>query len=291
MTTSDSTAATRPARTPTLPVVLGVKSCPSWDEVRWHLVSGPPVCCPARKVARCQARKVTPHVVSIDFQRRNLLSDPVACLPLVDGRPMSANLVRAGRVRAGPACLVGRRSRTDAGSTGAGKNSIMWCRWSPASGHRDGLVGVSGIFSSCDRPPAAVMATLTLRRASSRADVAAAVVGGDDAAGRWLTDLSADGPLFADSLGGLRDPSNTMADLRDTRGADGFAWVTSHAFRKTAVTLLDEAAHRSGDRRQFGHSKPSMTQDVYLDRKLVNPAAAQALEGAALKPPPGFREG
>lgn len=100
-----------------------------------------------------------------------------------------------------------------------------------------------------------------------------------------LTDPAEDGPVFADSLGGLRDPSNTMADLRDARGTDGFAWVTSHVFRKTAATIMDEAgltARVIAD--QLGHTKPSMTQDVYLGRKLVNPATAEALEGAAVKP-------
>ncbi|HEX5403516.1 MAG TPA: site-specific integrase [Pseudonocardiaceae bacterium] len=97
-----------------------------------------------------------------------------------------------------------------------------------------------------------------------------------------------DGPVFADALGGLRDPSNTMADLREARGTDGFAWVTSHVFRKTAATILDEAgltARLIAD--QLGHSKPSMTQDVYLGRKVVSPATAAALEGAAVKPPTG----
>lgn len=101
---------------------------------------------------------------------------------------------------------------------------------------------------------------------------------------RRLADPAADGPVFADSLSGLRDPSNTMADLREARGTDGFAWVTSHVFRKTAATILDEAgltARVIAD--QLGHSKPSMTQDVYLGRKVVNPATAAALEGAAVK--------
>jgi transcriptional regulator with XRE-family HTH domain len=105
-------------------------------------------------------------------------------------------------------------------------------------------------------------------------------------------DPADDGPVFCDSLGGLRDPSNTMADLREARGTEGFAWVTSHVFRKTAATIMDEAgltARVIAD--QLGHSKPSMTQDVYLGRKLVSPAAAEVLERAAVKPPSGFREG
>ncbi|MCS7483098.1 tyrosine-type recombinase/integrase [Umezawaea endophytica] len=90
-----------------------------------------------------------------------------------------------------------------------------------------------------------------------------------------------DGPVFPDGLGGLRDPSNTRRNIRNARGFDEFAWVTSHVFRKTAATILDEAnlsARLVAD--QLGHSRPSMTQDVYLGRKTVNRQAADALESA-----------
>lgn len=92
-------------------------------------------------------------------------------------------------------------------------------------------------------------------------------------------DQRADTPVFPDSLGGLRDGSNTMRALREARGTDGFAWVTSHVFRKTAATLMDDAglsARTIAD--HLGHAKPSMTQDVYMGRSVANPAAAGALE-------------
>jgi hypothetical protein len=71
-----------------LPKVLGVKSGASWDEVRVRLVPGQKpedvdevarALASARKVQRCQVRELTPNVVSIDFQRRNLLAEPVTC--------------------------------------------------------------------------------------------------------------------------------------------------------------------------------------------------------------------
>ncbi|XVV05087.1 tyrosine-type recombinase/integrase [Actinosynnema sp. CA-248983] len=86
-------------------------------------------------------------------------------------------------------------------------------------------------------------------------------------------------PVFPDALGGWRDPNNTRRDLRSARGTEGFAWVTSHVFRKTCATILDEAKLTPREiADQLGHSRPSMTQDVYLGRKVVNPAAAEALE-------------
>lgn len=106
----------------------------------------------------------------------------------------------------------------------------------------------------------------------------------------WATEMlrtrhqhadTVDEPVFPDALGGLRDPSNTRRDLRNARGETEFAWVTSHVFRKTAATILDEAglsARTVAD--QLGHARPSLTQDVYLGRKAVSRDAADALEAA-----------
>ena len=76
-----------------------------------------------------------------------------------------------------------------------------------------------------------------------------------------------------------RDPSNTSRDLREARDRAGFGWVTSHVFRKTVATVLDEAgltAREIAD--QLGHDRPSLTQDVYMARKAVGETAAAALE-------------
>ena len=65
-----------------------------------------------------------------------------------------------------------------------------------------------------------------------------------------------DAAVFTAPLGGLRDPSNTQADLRDALDTAGFEWVTSHVFRKTTATLLDQAglsARAIAD--QLGHSQ------------------------------------
>jgi integrase len=67
-----------------------------------------------------------------------------------------------------------------------------------------------------------------------------------------------------------RDPSNTSRDLRQARDRAGYEWVTSHVFRKTVATLMDEAgmtAREIAD--QLGHARPSLTQDVYMERDVV----------------------
>lgn len=91
-----------------------------------------------------------------------------------------------------------------------------------------------------------------------------------------------DQPLFPDVLGGFRDPANVRRELRDARGDDeALAWITSHTFRRTAATILDEASLTGrliAD--QLGHTRPSMTQDIYMGRRAVDSRTAQALDAA-----------
>ena len=57
--------------------------------------------------------------------------------------------------------------------------------------------------------------------------------------------------------------------------------MTPHTFRKTTATLLDLddfSAREIAD--QLGHARPSITQDVYLGRKIKNPRAVEALAAA-----------
>ena len=58
-----------------------------------------------------------------------------------------------------------------------------------------------------------------------------------------------------------------------------FDGVTSHYFRKTVATLMDEAglsARSAAD--QLGHAKPSLTADIYMGRKKRATGAAEVLE-------------
>jgi integrase len=75
-------------------------------------------------------------------------------------------------------------------------------------------------------------------------------------------------------------PGST-ADRRRIRCADGpWSWVTSHTFRKTVATRLDEAglsARQVAD--QLGHANPSMTLDVYFGRQVVSAEVARVLDG------------
>jgi len=86
-------------------------------------------------------------------------------------------------------------------------------------------------------------------------------------------------PVFPAALGGWRDPSNTQADLRDAFTNAGFDWVTSHIFRKTVATVMDQAGLSSrAAADQLGHANTSMTSDVYFGRKALATGAAAVLE-------------
>ena len=85
--------------------------------------------------------------------------------------------------------------------------------------------------------------------------------------------------VFPSQLAKLRDRSNTATDLRNVLDPLGFDWATSHTFRKTAATLLDEgglSVREIAD--QLGHANVSMTQNVYFGRKQATVRAARALD-------------
>ncbi len=87
--------------------------------------------------------------------------------------------------------------------------------------------------------------------------------------------------VFLNPNGHLRDPRNTSGDLRQALYRAGLPWVTSHTFRKTVATRLDDAglsARQIAD--HLGHSRPSLTQDVYLGRGTASPRAAATIRRA-----------
>jgi integrase len=107
--------------------------------------------------------------------------------------------------------------------------------------------------------------------------------------------LGEEGPVFPDQLGGYRDRNNVERDFRMVRDGTRFDWVVPHTYRKTVATMLDQvglSARTIAD--QLGHSRISMTQDVYLGRRAVDQAAATALQELILESgpdehPPGLQ--
>jgi len=88
------------------------------------------------------------------------------------------------------------------------------------------------------------------------------------------------GPVFPSSVGGYRERNNVEGAFRRVRSDTEFEWVVPHTYRKTVATMLDQtglSARTIAD--QLGHSRISMTQDVYMGRRAVDESAAAALEG------------
>lgn len=78
------------------------------------------------------------------------------------------------------------------------------------------------------------------------------------------------GVIFTSPSGLIRDPSNTQADLRQVLDRVGYPWVSSHVFRKTVASRLDDQGY--GIRHiadQLGHARPSTTLDYYLGRRTL----------------------
>jgi integrase len=98
-------------------------------------------------------------------------------------------------------------------------------------------------------------------------------------------DAPSTSPVFPDARGGYRDRNNVEKDFRKVREGTAFEWVVPHTYRKTVATLLDAgglSARTIAD--QLGHSRISMTQDVYMGRRAVDPAAAFALDSLFSSP-------
>jgi integrase len=76
-----------------------------------------------------------------------------------------------------------------------------------------------------------------------------------------------------------RDPDNFRARWRAVRAELGVPDATSHSFRKTVATLIDDeglSARIGAD--HLGHSRISMTQDEYMARGRVHTAVADMLD-------------
>lgn len=93
------------------------------------------------------------------------------------------------------------------------------------------------------------------------------------------------GLIFPSSVGTPREASNVRNRAwRPFLRRAGYEWVTFRTLRKTVATLLDDAgltARQIAD--VLGHSRPSMTQDVYMGRRNPSRAGAEALD-RAMKP-------
>jgi integrase len=96
---------------------------------------------------------------------------------------------------------------------------------------------------------------------------------------RELPYLGEQSMVFPSAAGTWRDPDNFRARWREVREGLGVPDATSHSFRKTVATLIDDeglSARIGAD--HLGHSRISMTQDKYMARGRVHTAVAALLD-------------
>jgi integrase len=85
--------------------------------------------------------------------------------------------------------------------------------------------------------------------------------------------------IFPSTAGTLRDPNNFGKEWRIARDELGVPEVTTHSFRKTVATLIDDeglSARIGAD--HLGHTHVSMTQDRYMTRGRIHAEVADLLD-------------
>lgn len=90
--------------------------------------------------------------------------------------------------------------------------------------------------------------------------------------------------IFPSTAGTWRDGNNMAKQWRKVRDDLNVPDVSSHSFRKSIATIIDDAgmsARIGAD--QLGHSKVSMTQDKYMTRGRVHTQVADLLENSIHK--------
>ena len=96
---------------------------------------------------------------------------------------------------------------------------------------------------------------------------------------RKLPFLGEQAMIFPSMRGRLRDPGDLSRLWRGVREDLGVPEVTSHSFRRTVATLIDDeglSARIGAD--QLGHAKVSMTRDRYMSRGRVHSEVAEVLD-------------
>jgi len=85
--------------------------------------------------------------------------------------------------------------------------------------------------------------------------------------------------IFPSIAGTLREPNIFLKEWRTAREQLGVPEVTTHSFRKTVATLIDEeglSARIGAD--HLGHTHVSMTQDRYMRRGRVRTQVTDLLD-------------
>ncbi|WP_199220480.1 tyrosine-type recombinase/integrase [Salinibacterium hongtaonis] len=68
-------------------------------------------------------------------------------------------------------------------------------------------------------------------------------------------------------------------EIRDRRDTLGYPELSTHSFRKTVATILDNEGLSATEIADYlGHENPSMTQDVYMNTIKGSKRASEVME-------------
>jgi integrase len=96
---------------------------------------------------------------------------------------------------------------------------------------------------------------------------------------RGLPYLGEQTMIFPSTVGTWRDPDNFRARWREIREDLGVPDVSSHSFRKSVATLIDDeglSARIGAD--HLGHARISETMDTYMARGRSHRAVAELMD-------------
>lgn len=94
---------------------------------------------------------------------------------------------------------------------------------------------------------------------------------------RRLKLTAGDGPLFPAFGAEWLDPATMINRISEAFTAVGYGWVTSHVFRKTVATILDEAGlSTTAIADQLGNT-PAVVEEHYRAKRVANPETAAAM--------------
>jgi integrase len=95
---------------------------------------------------------------------------------------------------------------------------------------------------------------------------------------RRLKMTAGDGPLFPAFGAAWLDPATMVGRIKEAFTAVGYGWVTSHVFRKTVATILDEAGLPTTQIADQLGNTPAVVEKHYRKKRESNPATAAAME-------------
>jgi integrase len=96
---------------------------------------------------------------------------------------------------------------------------------------------------------------------------------------RRLKLTAGDGPLFPAFGAEWLDPATMVGRIKEAFTEVGYGWVTSHVFRKTVATILDEAGLPTTQIADQLGNTPAVVEKHYRKKRVSNPETAAAMEG------------